>query len=233
MTNLPPPPPGFGNRGQKKEEEIPIVTINEKISHIFATTLSQRHQQDKVIMAYIMKYVDCRHNGEASRSVGIAAHEGNNLRKHADVAEAIKKVAALATEEFGFAADDLVQRLKDIADFDPLDIYDQDTGLFKHIKDLPFEARMSIREFECENVMEKDANGIETGRVISQVLKYKFYDRPDQVKVLGREKNLFKERKVVENNVTHSLNTKLLAGLQRAEQGRIGMRDVGEGTGDE
>ena len=229
--NIAPPPPGFG-RAPKKEEDVSPVTINEKVSRIFATTLTERHQQDQVILRYILKYVECRHNGEACKSVGISAAEGSNLRKYSDISEAIKKIAELTTEEFGYTAADMVQRLKDIAEFDPRCIYNED-GTFKHIKDLPFEAVMSIKNFECKNIMEKDGNGIETGRMIGQVMKYEFYDRTEQVKTLGKQKDVFKDKKVIENNHTYDFNEKLLAGLQRAEQSRLGVRDVTPGDGDE
>lgn len=233
MIGMPPPPPGFNSsRAEKKEENREPLTLNEQVAKIMRDTLTLRHQQDKVILGFITSFVDCRHVGQASKAVGISAHEGRNLLKYQDINSAISKIASLTVEKYGFAAEDLVKRVEEIAQFDPGCVYNAD-GTFKHLKDLTPDERRAIKGFECRNVMEKDPNGMETGRMIGQVMKYEFYDRIDAVKLGGREKDLFKERKVVTHDVTASMNQKLLAGLQRASEARmIAERDVTE-TGEE
>lgn len=235
MTNLPPPPPGFNSsRSEKKEENLQPLTLNEQVAKIFRETLTARHQHDKVVLGFIMSFVDCRHVGQASKSVGITAVEGRNLMKYKDVSEAVAKIAGLTAEKYGFAAEDLVKRVEEIAQFDPGCVYNAD-GTFKHLKDLSPDERRAIRSFECRNIMEKDPNGMETGRMIGQIMKYEFYDRIDAVKLGGREKDIFKERKVVTHDITATMNQKLLAGLQRASEARmIAERDVTDtGEGEE
>ena len=199
---------------------------------IFKESLTPRHLADQTILAYIIKYVECRHNGQACKSVGITGVEGNNLRKHPDISNAIKKLTHMTIEKFGYSAEDMVERVREVADFDPGCVYNDD-GTFKHMKDLSPEERRAIKGFDCRNIMEKDPNGMETGRMIGQVINYEFYDRIDSAKILVKEKGHFKDIKRVEHEVTTVISTQLIAGLKRAEEGRLlAARDV-TGSGED
>lgn len=225
-----PIPPGFPqpehaamdtNRGPKKPvKEREHKTFQEECSEIFKDTLTPRHATDPKVIQFILKYVECRHAGQAAQAVGLSVIEGKNLYKYKDIYECIRLITEKSAVKFGFGPEEIVERMKEISDFDPINIFNPD-GTYKDVLDWPPGYTRVIKKLKYKNLKETDPNGMETGRIIGQIMEVEFYDKYEATKLLGREKETFKETKKVEHDMAAGMKSLLLGSLQRAEQASI------------
>lgn len=207
--------------------------LQQQINTILKDTLESRHFLDPHVIAFINHYTVCRHAGEAARLSGMDGHSGRALLKRVDIMQAVQKIAALEVEKYGFTAEDVVERQKEINDFDPIDLVDDEGRYIIDLRQLPGHARRVIKEIDVQVDNEKDPNGMLTGRVIARSVKYKFYDKTKSGELLSREKGVFKEQKTVVREVGENMRSLLLSQAGAAQERLAQMRNVSPVEGDD
>lgn len=223
---MPPPPPWFNPPPPPPAPEPEETTLDEQFSLIFRTTLTRRHQIDSTIIKFILAYVECRHIGQAAKEVGITTREGNNLIAHKDIYESVRKISELSAVKDGYEAQSLVNRMREVVDFDPIEILNDD-GSFKLLSEMRPEARRVLTKFKLRNIYEEDANGIRTGKVIGQTLEVEVAKKEKPTEFLSRDKGIFKETKKIEHDIAENMASTLLGSVRRAENRMIEMaKDV-------
>jgi len=118
--------------------------------------------------------------------------------------------------KYGYDAHEVVERVKEIVQLDP-GIFENPDGTFKtSLMQIPPEARRAIKKFKCKNIYENDPNGIP--RVTGQLIEVELWDKMRATELLGREKNIFKETKVHQHDVTANMADVLLESKRRADE---------------
>jgi hypothetical protein len=185
----------------------------DETSFILDSTLNDTHRFDPNIILFISNYMKCRHPKQAALESGLAWSAGRNLLERRDIAETIQKLTDKSLHKFGFDASQIVERVKEIADVNPFDI--MDSNMVVLTKDqIPPEVQRTIKRFEVIETIGKDLNGmpVTTGRVV----KIEFHDKMKANEMLGREKGVFKETKVVQHDMGDKMANVLLGAPQRA-----------------
>lgn len=193
----------------------PSVFGDEDISYIMKTQLQIKHRDDPQVLKYILSYTQCRDNLQASTEAGISAQRGLGLRRRKDIHECIARITETALMKYGFDAEELVAKVRDVAFVDPVAIENADGSYKNRLSDISPEVRRAIKKFKVKNLFEKDANGI--SMKVGEIIEVEFYDKLKSVEMLGREKNLFKETSRVEHDVTSNMKDLLLESKKRAE----------------
>jgi phage terminase small subunit len=111
-----------------------------------------------------------------------AGSQGHDLLKKPEIAAAVK----LKVEQVAMEADEVLERLSDIASSDLGDIFDKDGNMLP-LHEIPAQVRRAIASFETET----NALGVTTTKV-------KFWDKPATLGLLGRHHKLFTDRLEVE-----------------------------------
>lgn len=220
----PPPPP--------KESAPEFKSFEEQASKIFSKCLTPYHAKDPVVLKFILAYVAEYHVGTAASQAGITTQEGKNLLKYADIDKAVQELTALSAIKFGYNVEEAVERAKEINDIDITDIYNED-GTFKHPKEWSASMRRAVKKIKIRNVLEKDPNGMETGRTIGEVFEVEFYEKYEAMKMLAQEKGHFKKQTTVTHDIAKNMGN-ILLGLKSSESRAIEyMRDVTRSDDDE
>lgn len=210
--NLPTPP------GSQVPESSKALNEDE-LTYIFRTTLLPQHREDPNILKFIMEYCRTRDVREASKIVGIHPSSGHALRNRQDIFKCIETIGQKAVYKYGIDPAGVVKKVNEIVDFDPIDILNED-GSFKKLHEMSGEARRAIRKMKVINKFEKDPNGVSI--VVGEILDIEFHDKLKASELVGREAGeLFKERKVVEHDVTKNMGNILLEAQNRAERAVI------------
>ncbi len=197
-----------------------ITTVNGKLSEnetsiILKSTLLAEHQEDPNVLRFISSFLKCRSPSQAAREAGLQPSAGYNLRNRPDIHLAITKLTEKSVMKYGFDATEVVERVKEISNVDPIEFENPD-GTFKlHMKDIAPESRRAIKKFKAKNFYEKDPNGMD--RLAGQIIEVEMWDKMKSLELLGREKDLFKETKKVEHDVTKNMAAVLLDSRRRAE----------------
>lgn len=184
---------------------------------IMKTTLHRHNLSDPQVIQFIASYLVCRNAHQAGAEVGLDKRASTLLRNKPDVHACIAALTAKSLMRHGIDAGELVQKVKDVSDYDPADAERPD-GSFKHLQDMTPELRRAIKKFKAKNFFETDANGIKVVR--GEIIEIEFYDRIEATKLLGREADLFKETRKVEHDVTGNMKDVLL-GAGMAAQRRL------------
>lgn len=230
-----PKPPGYNappvETPEKASGELnnPSGKLNEdEFFFICKATLLEKHRTDPYVMKFISAYMRCRNVGQASREAGLEYHAGYNLRKRPDIHGCIEALTSKSLMKFGFDASEIVERVKEISEFDPVVLENEDGSFKKSMREIPPEARRVIKKLKVKNVYEKDPedpNGV--GRFkCAEIIEYDFYDKLTAHTLLGREKEVFKEKKVVEHDVTQNMAQVLLDSSRRGEERKNNIIDV-------
>ena len=206
--------------------------LQDAINNILRTTLEVRHRTDPYVISFINQYVVCRHAGEAAKLSGMDAPSGRALLRRMDIMRAIEEITALEVTKFGYTADDVVERQKEIHDFDPVELMDDNGCWITDLRKLPGHVRRAIKEIDIKVDNEKDPNGLLTGRVIAKSVQYKFYDKQRSGELLSREKGVFKEKKVIERDLGENARSVLLGQASAAQARKLAVRDVGGSDGE-
>ena len=182
---------------------------SEETLYIFQTTLRKEHRSNATVLAFIREYVQCRDVAQASKEVGISRRDGGNLRSRKDIFECINKITEAQVLKYGIDGEEVVKKVWDIADFDPADVIDSETGAAKtNVHDIPYEARRAIKKMKVKNLWEEDENGIKT--VVGELVEFEFWDKLKASEMVGREFGKFKETSVVEVGPTKDMKDILL-----------------------
>lgn len=193
---------------------------DDEVSIILKMTLRPEHREDPNILRFISSYLGCRDTAQAARDAGLQAQSGRHLRNRPDIWACIVKLTEKSVSKFGFDASEVVQKFKEVMDFDPIDLYHPD-GRIKELSELPPEARRCIKKFKAKNIFEDDANGMP--RMVGRLIEYEFYDKMRAGELLGREKDLFVEKKKVEHDVTNDMASLLLESARRADERQVAL----------
>lgn len=196
-----------------------------EIEFILDKYLLPSHRSDPNIIRFIQAYLVCRHPKQAAMQVGIASPtaSGRNLLDRPDIAETIQKLTDKALHKYGFTGDEIVERVKEIADANIFDFLSDDMVVVNK-KDVPPELQRAVKKFEIVSEALKDMNGMpmfgSNGQQLfeSKVHKIELYDKLKSTELLGREKNLFKETKVTKHDVSDRMASILLSQVDRAKE---------------
>lgn len=182
-------------------------------SIILSTTLRPEHRDDPLVIAWIAAYMRCRDVRQAAMEVGIDPRSGRNLRARPDIHLAISKLTDKSLMKYGFDATEIVERVKEISDFDPIEMERPDGSYKNKMSEIAPEARRVIKKMKVKNIYAKDPNGIPY--VEGQIIEYEFYDKMKAHEMLGQEKDVFKPKSVVEHDVSKRMADVLLESAAR------------------
>ena len=128
--------------------------------------------------------------------------EGHRLLKNTKIRDLVQRELNKAMNNRGVRIRTVVNRLDDIASFDPLELIDPETNKMLHLRDIPLEVRRCIKDI---SVKEELLEGVP----IAEITKITFHDRVKANELLGKFLKMFNEE--VEVKHTHTLES-LVAG---------------------
>jgi hypothetical protein len=203
------------------------LTHQELMDQIIRTTLKPVHATDPNVLKFISNYNLCHDVKQAAKLSGLHANDGKHLINNKDVYECIQRIAAAGSRKFGYDAEEVVSKVKEILDVDPAELFNSEVGAFyEDINEIPPELRRAIKKLNVVNIYDKDPNGVIIG-IHSKILKYEFYDKIKAAELLGSEKEIFKRKVDVTHDVGTNMRDTLLGRLEAAEQAKmIKARDV-------
>jgi Terminase small subunit len=237
MTNFPTPPGAIKEEPKLKDELIikdthPVdeykkrngaLTDNE-MSFILDTTLKPKHRRDESVLAFIDEFIRCKNIAEASENAGISPKLGYMIRHRMDVANAIQKLIDKSAIKYGFDASEIIERAKEIVDFDPISMQNADGTFKSKLYDIEPAARRNLKKLKVHNLYNQveDINGIKKKIIVGEVIEYEFYDKLKAIDLVGKEKELFKTTTRVEHTVTKDMASILLAAANRGSAASLG-----------
>lgn len=190
--------------------------INSELAQkILRETLKPAHMTDPTVLRFISHFLHCRSHSQAAKLCGLTAVDGRNLYARPDIYNAISKLTAEAVVKFGYDAAEVVERVKEIAFFDPVDLVYSNGTYKKNLKDIPPETRRVIKKLVVKNVYEEDLNGVPQYK--GEIITYEFWDKNRSLELLGREKDTFKKTNVIVHDVSKNARSFLLDSVRRAD----------------
>ena len=209
-----PLPPSIEKKNKDGELDI------DEYGFILESTLREVHRKDKLIIAFIESFIRCKSIAQASAECGIHRSEGYKWRHRKDISNCIQKLVDKSTIKHGFDATEILERVKEIVDFDPIDLQNPDGSFKSNLFDVPPEARRSLKELVVKNLWgeTEDLNGIKSKIIIGEIISYKFYDKLKGAELVGKEKNMFKTTTRHEHTITKDMQNILLGSIKRAEK---------------
>lgn len=227
VTPPPPPPLNIGSVAttiSTPKGSASLVVEEKTVNEIIRETLKPIHQTDPNIIRFISNYIETRDVKQASRLSNLNPKDGKVLFNRKDIFETIKKITEIQMDKFGYNVEETVERVKEIAFVDPLDLQNPDGSYKVAMADLPVELRRAIKKMKVRNLFGKDENGIDTK--IGEIVDIEFWDKIRSLELLGREKEVFKEKKTIEHDVSKNMRDVLLASRERAHEVSQSIRDV-------
>ena len=202
-----------------------MLTDNET-AFILKATLRPDQYEDPKVLSFINNYLRCRSSAQAAREAGLATRVGDALRMKPEIHAAIEAITQKAVMKYGYDASELVERTKELANVD-LASFENPDGSFKtHLSQLDPEVRRAVKKFKAKNLWGEDANGMKI--VTGQLIEVELWDKLKAIDMLAREKNIFKETRKVEHDVTQQMASLLLESQARGQARRVeAPRDVG------
>ena len=200
---------------------VPEGQLDEnEASYIMDACLKPKHRHDPKIIQFIESFVRCKNIAQASSEVGVKPNVGYTWRHRKDVANCITKLFDKSVVQYGFDASELVERVKEFVEVDPIVLENAD-GTFKtSLSQVPPEARRSIKKFKAKNLYSQteDLNGMKSRIIVGQLIEVEFYDKLKSAELLGREKGKFKQTTKVEHDITEHMASTLLASKALADK---------------
>ncbi len=205
-------------------------THEELLDTIIRTTLRPEHGTDPNILRFIANYNLTKDVKQAARDSGLTATDGKRLIQRPDIYECVQRIAAAGARKFGYDAEEIVAKVKEVIDFDPVELYNPESGAFhEDINLVPPEIRRVIKKMTVQNIYDKDPNGVIIG-VHSKILKYEFWDKLKAAEMLGQEKEVFKKKMDVSHDIGSNMKDTLLGRIEAADERRaLKAKDVGRG----
>lgn len=212
-----PKPPGFRTPKAPEPPKPVSKTIDcEETGIMLDRHLLPIHRDDPNVIRFIVNYLDCRSITQAARQSGLTPREGRVLKARRDIHAVIVAITDLAVLKHGYDAAELVERMKEIVEIDPIEIQNPDGTFKESLESIPADTRRAIKRFKCKNSYDFDANGI---RVISgKIIEIEFWDKMKAAELLGREKDTFKETKKIEHSVGANMRDILLESRRLANE---------------
>ena len=191
------------------------LTDSQKTSKILRSTLLPEHLVDPTIIKFIGNYVGTKDIKQASDLSGITYRDGKTLFNRPDIYKAITEITKDVIAKFGFDAEQVVERVKEIAFSDVADLFDPAGKIFENIHDIPPETRRAIKKFKYKSYFEEDVNGIPQYK--GKIYEVELWDKPRTLELLGREKDTFKKTNVIQHDVSKNAAEFLLGSVKRAD----------------
>lgn len=218
-----PPPIQFGPVDHSIEAKDALKLNDEETVFILRQHLRRDQMDDPKVIRFVLSYMECRNQSQAAREAGVPGR-GSHLRSRPEVHAAIEALTAKAVMKYGYDATEIIERVKEISALDPIEFENPDGSFKTHMSQIKPEARRAIKKFRVKNTYGEDANGMKV--VIGQIIDVELWDKLKATEMLGREKNVMKETKVVQHDVTTNMASILLASKSRAVERLESMRDV-------
>lgn len=237
MSNDFPIPPGMTKQSfplppSVETIEVKAVTLEAKIEkptvdQIISETLTPLHRADVNILRFINAMILHQSPTRAAKEIGLNPKDGKNLLLRADIAETIARINKTAVDRFGYTADEVMERMKELAFVDPADCERPGGGYHNSMNKIPIQTRYAIKKFVVKNIYELDPNGVRTGKVLGEIIEIQFHDKVKPLENLGPEKNVLKKSVTVEHELGKGARNVLLSSVDRAQE-RIALaaRDV-------
>jgi hypothetical protein len=216
MKNIPLPPQAQDNKPSGR-------LTDDESSFILDATLRADARKDETTLSFIEAFLISKNVAQASREVGIHPSLGRRIRARTDVSNAIQKIIDKSAVKYGFDASEIMERTKEIVDFDPIDLQNPDGSFKSNLHDIPPEARRNLKKLKAKNIYStvKDLNGMESRIITGEVIEYEFYDKMKAIDLAGKEKEMFKTTTRVEHDITKDMATILLESARRGQQASI------------
>lgn len=214
-----PLPPNSVLPPSKKIEDSGELSENE-YGFILDSTLKEKHRKDSVVIAFIDSFIACKSISQASSEAGIHKTVGYSIRHRKDVANAIQKLIDKSTVKYGFDNSEVMERVKEVVDFDPIDMQNPDGSFKTNLYDIPPEARRCLKKLKVKNIFNQveDLNGMKSKIIIGEIIEYEFYDKLKASELVGKEKEMFKNTTKIEHGLTKDMANVLLASVNRADK---------------
>lgn len=193
------------------------LTENE-YDFILSSCLKPVHRKDPSVLAFIDSFIRCKSIAQASEECNIHRSLGYKYRNRKDISNVIQKLIDKSAVKYGFDNSEVMERVKEVVDFDPIEIMNPDGTYKTNLHDIAPEARRCLKKLKVKNLFtkEKDLNGIEQQIIIGEIVEYEFYDKLKASELVGKEKEMFKNTTKVEHTVTKDMASLLLASTKRA-----------------
>lgn len=236
------PPPPKGNRSpisQSKAAECPFDNKepevedprlkDQEILAILQRTLRRDQLDNPQVIKFVLAWCATRSNPDAAEAAGFKRSTGGYWRGRPEIHKAIEEITAIAVVKHGYDASEIIERTKEITNFDPVEFENPDGSYKTHLSQIKPEARRAIKKFKVKNLYGQDANGMRI--VIGQLIDVEIWDKMKGLELLGSEKNIFKKTTVVQHDVTSNMADLLLESGKRADERKLIMsREVGSAT---
>lgn len=207
---LPRPP------GARKPDEVSGALTDDETTLILRVTLHQQHRDDPNVLRFIQSYMRCRDATQAAMEAGLPPRAGHNLRKTRDIHEAIQKLTEKSVMKYGYDATEVIEKVKEIAGMDLIEFENPDGSYKKSLSQISPESRRAIKKLKVKNMFDIDSNGIRT--IVGEIIEIEVWDKMKAIELLGREKEIFKETRKIEHDVTANMKDVLLDSSRRADQ---------------
>ena len=186
-----------------------------EITLIMHETLLPKHLTDPLVVKFIGNYVTCKDIKQAADLTGITGADGRNLFNRPDIYKCIAKITEKVVAKFGFDAEQVVERVKELAFVDIADLFDDKGRIIENIHEIPAEVRRAVKKFKYKSYFEDDVNGVPQYR--GRIYEVELWDKPRSLELLGREKDTFKKQTVLTHDVSKNAAEFLLGSIQRAD----------------
>ena len=205
-----PTPPDL-NKGQ--------LTANES-EYILNDNLLPKHRKDPIITGFIDSFIRCKNIAQSSEENGIKPSLGYRIRHYRDVENTIQKLIDKSVIKYGFDASEIMERAKEIVDFDPAALMNPDGTYKSNMHDIPPEARRNLKKMKVKNLFtdSEDINGVRTKIIVGEIIEYEFYDKLKAIDMAGKEKEMFKNTTKIEHTVSKDMANILLDSSRRADE---------------
>lgn len=199
-----------------------------QVFNIMNETLTQEHLNDPSITLFIQALCLELNFKDACKRAGVGEARGKSYFRQPDITACIDKIRELYKSSNSLKGDMLVKQLEDMAEVDPLDIFD-DYGLVKPLKDIPAHVRRAFKKFKVKYEYIDDMNGVQ--QKVPTVYDIELHDKTRAIELIGTDLDRFKKKS--EHKHTHELGQnagKILLGqsVNKADERmkELEMRDV-------
>lgn len=219
-TGIPLPPHMIAAAVPATQESADKISEDTK-RLILKKHLHPDHFVSPIVLQFIDSYLHNLDVRQAALECGISYREAKGLKNRPDIHDAISDLTRLAVDKYGYSAEEVVERVKEVLDFDPAVLENADGTFKESFSEIPKQFRTAIVELVVKNEYGTDINGLRT--VTGHIVSYKFEKKLAAAKMLGPEKNVFKDS--VDVNVNHKIS--ITGALADAEKNlQIGLKEV-------
>ena len=100
------------------EQEITISSHNSIYDQVISSTLKPEHATDPNILRFISNYAVCKDVKQAAKEAGLSAIDGRRLISYPDIYDCVSKIANMNARKYGYDAEEVVQKVKEVLEFD-------------------------------------------------------------------------------------------------------------------